>query len=192
MGRPKLSEELLQSAVNLVQEKEYSIRKAAKTVGISATATRTYLKRIQSNAKSKQAKVRELRFIPTFDFQLIPRYLFEQIKTEGGWNIDRLYNYGQEVAKNPCTILFSMVDSDFHIKGFVWAALNPLRETIGVLAVSVDKEYQDRGEPLRYVGEFLNQIKEATGFKLIEWVTSKPHAFERLGAKRTKQVVMTS
>ena len=193
MVRPKISEKIVQKAVELVESGK-SIRCAARETGIGDATLRRYLKSIQlyANAPDRPStnKVRELRFIPTYDFKLIPRYLFDQIKLDQAWNIDRLYEYGNSIATNPCTLLFSMVDADFHIKGFSWAEIDPLKEIIRIVVVSIDKEYQNHGEPLLYVGDFLKEIKTKLGLNGIEWTTNRPRAFEKLGAKRTGQITM--
>jgi len=191
MGRPQISEETIQKAQKLI-ESGYSIRRAAKEVGVGdATLRRRIKPKGSSMAKTEpKGKVRNLRFIRVFDFKLIPRQLFEQIKGIE-WNIDRLYNYGQTVGTNPCTMLYCLVDEEFKIKGFMWASLNPLKETILVNTLSVDKEYQNHGEPLEYAYEFLMDIVSKLDLKGIEWTTTRPRVFQKiLGAKYSKQTLM--
>ncbi|MFB0522098.1 MAG: hypothetical protein ACETWD_11820, partial [Desulfatiglandales bacterium] len=118
--RKRISQEVIEKGIELVGAQN-SIRSVAKMIGIGATTLRRALKQEQR----KNDKVRELRFIPIYDFRLVPRYLFEQVKRRQQWNINRLYEHGQEIAKNPCTMLFGMVDPGFHIKGLLWAYIDP-------------------------------------------------------------------
>jgi len=183
--RKRISREVIENGIKLVRA-ENSIRSSAKMVGIGATTLRRALKQ----EKRKGDKVRELRFIPIYDFKLVPRYLFEQVKMAQGWNIDRLYEYGTGVTKNPCMLVFAMVNAEFLIKGLLWVYIDPLREIITVQLLTVDQEYQDHGKPLEYAKEFLRDIKKKFQLKGIEWATNKPRAFERIGARRTGHIIM--
>lgn len=170
---------------NLIQEDGYSISAAAREVGLAEATLRRRLKAEKKTDTPKNAKVRELRFKRVYTFQIIPRYLFAQVKENADWDLDFLYKYANMLASDPLTLVYVLADKDYRIKGVLWAAINPLVKTIPVYLLSVDKEYQDRGSPILYAFEFLTEIKEKMGFKKIEWPTTRPRAFERLGFKRS-------
>jgi len=135
-------------------------------------------------------KVKDLKLVRTYDFSIIPRYLFEQIKGRR-LNVDKLYQFGGEIAQSPLTLLYVLVDENYVIKGFLWGAINPMTETLQVHYFSMDPEYQNHGQALVYVTyELLGKITKELGLETIEWVTSRPRAFEKLGAKRSKFVLM--
>jgi len=184
-GRPKVDQRLVDKGRVLIQEKDYSVRAAALEVGLAEATLRRRLKVEEKVNTPKDAKIRELKFKRIFSFQIIPRYLFAQVKENNDWDLDFLYDYADDLAKDPLTLIYVLADKDYQIKGVLWAAINPLVKTISGYLLSVDKEYQDRGSPILYAIEFLTEIKEKIGFKKIEWPTTRPRAFERLGFKRS-------
>lgn len=187
MVRPRISSKKIKEARELIASGK-SIREAGRTLGVGATTIRHRLKN-GDLPHPKNAKIRELNFKRIFSFQLIPRYLLEQVK-DGDWDLDLLYQYGDLVAQHPLTLLYVLADKDYVIKGLLWGAIEPLSKTISIYVLSVDKEYQDRGGPILYAREFARNLKEKMGFKKTEFPTTKPRAFERLGFKRSKVVMM--
>lgn len=149
------------------------------------------------------ARVSELKFvrIDRADlFNLIPRSLFEQIP-DRDYEVEDLYKYMplvlQEVVNaegkrqpNPFVHIYAMVDSQSHIKGVLWADIDPIDKKMRVLALSVDKAYQ--GGAIKEAVAFLATIIAPTELKrTIDFVTTRPRAYERAGAKRSKEIILT-
>jgi len=188
MGRPRVASNKIKKARELIESGK-SIREAGRVLGVGATTLRNRLKGDDTSALPVDAKVRELSFKRVFAFELIPRYLFTQIKGSE-WDIEFLYNYGGLLGKSPLTLLYVLVNEDYQIKGVLWGAIDPLNKAIVVYTLSVDREYQDRGGPLLYAGEFLETIKKEANMGKIVWPAIRPRAFERLGAKKSKVILM--
>lgn len=133
----------------------------------------------------------ELRFIRIQDFNLIPRYLMEQVKG-GDTKVNRVLQFGTQIAKDPLTLLYVLADTQNKIKGFLWAEIDVFDEVIHVNTLSLDKEYQDRnGTALLKTVDFLKSLLEGSKLqKKITFSTNRPKAFERLGFKRTALVNM--
>jgi len=133
----------------------------------------------------------ELRFIRIQDFNLIPRYMMEQVKG-GDTKVNRVLQFGTQIAKDPLTLLYVLADTQNKIKGFLWAEIDVFDEVIHVNTLSLDKEYQDRnGTALLKTVDFLKSLLDGSKLqKKITFSTTRPKAFERLGFKRTALVNM--
>jgi len=137
----------------------------------------------------KKNKGTGLKYIPIFDFFLIPRYLIEQVEPLE-FEVDRLYAMSREITANPMNILGAFANENHEVKGFLWANVNPLNNTIYVHILSVDKEYQGRG----IIGEATNILRKLIaqhGLKeKIVFRTVKPEAFKRWGYKESEIIIM--
>ena len=129
-----------------------------------------------------------LKYIPINDFNLIPRYLIDQVKPKD-WETDRLYKFGPTITASPFTLLGVFVDNDSMVQGFMWSTVNPLDEKIHTHILSVSKEYQRKG----IAGEARNILKKTQkklNLKGILFQTTRHKAFERLGWENTGMVTM--
>lgn len=142
----------------------------------------------------------ELKFVRInnpYIFLRIPRLLFEQIKGYD-FSVDRLIFYGASVVSNPMTYMYAMSDISNVIRGVFWAKIDIVDETLCVYLISVEPEYQSSSlkQALKFVRELQKQEKpklEKLGIKLkdkITLITNQPKAYERLGAKPTKRILM--
>ena len=142
----------------------------------------------------KKTKGTGLRFIPVNDFSLIPRGLVEQIKPRE-YNVERLYELGPEICRNPLNILgvFAPMDESAPdhgvVKGFLWAGVNPLDEKIHVYALSLARDRQGRGI-MNEARNILEKIRVGKGLKGITFSTTRPRAFEKLGISRSPSILM--
>ena len=136
-------------------------------------------------------KFDDLKFIRIQDFNLIPRYLMEQVRG-GDAKIDRILQFGSGIAKDPLTLLYVLADQQNKIKGFVWGEIDVFEELIHVNTLSLDKEYQDsNGTAILKTVEFLRGLTEGSKLKKkITFSTNRPKAFERVGFKRMALVNM--
>ena len=136
-----------------------------------------------------------LRWIPQNSFELIPRYLIEQVEPIGGVKSEKLYQFGPVICQNPLNILGVFVpmnekSEDFgHVKGFMWAVVNPLTEKIDVQMLSVDKEYQGKGIVLE-AKNIIERIITKSALKGMTFHTVIPEAFEKAGFKKSNIKIM--
>lgn len=143
-----------------------------------------------SSVEDFKKKIDALKFIRIYDFALIPRYLVEQLQKRIDFDIKELYATGPAFETHPLSLIYVLADEGHKIKGFFLAEINSVDKKIYLHLLSVDKEYQDRGEIILKVLDFLKVIKEKLQFKAIRAVTSNPRACERLGGKKTGEVIM--
>ncbi len=147
-------------------------------------------------------KFSDLKFIRLTlpeQFNIIPRYLFEQVKG-AEYKVDRLYQFGPLLLASPLTFFYALADKDTSvIKGVLWTEINPLDEQLKVHAFSVDKEYQQNmngdftkdSEALNTTIKFLRKLQEKNKLdSKIEIVTLRPHAYEKAGWKRSKKTLL--
>jgi hypothetical protein len=136
---------------------------------------------------TKKKKGTGLKYESINDVRLIPRYLLEQIKPKT-FDPDRFYTLGPAITKNPLLSLGVFTKDDF-VKGFMWAAINPLTEQLLVHVLSIDKEYQSKGV-LGEVRGILKRIVKQRNLKGATFGTRAPRAFEKFGYKRTNMHLM--
>jgi len=137
-------------------------------------------------------KPEELKFVRMFDFRCIPRGLFEQTKELEDDEIDRIYTFGSTFVASPLTLLYVLIDSTNIIKGVLWAEINLINAVIFIRFFSVYKEYQSsKGELLNKAKDFLFGLKMGSGLKKeIHFLTTRPQAYKKIGARRSKNVRM--
>ena len=136
-----------------------------------------------------------LRWIPQTSFELIPRYLIEQVKPIGGVKPEKLYQLGPAICKSPFNILGVFVPMDEkaedfgHAKGFLWAMVNPLTEKIDVHMLSIDKEYQGRGI-IKEAKNIIEKIIAKSALRGMTFRTVIPEAFEKAGFVESEIKIM--
>jgi len=133
----------------------------------------------------------------------VPRYLFEQVKDLDEGAIDRLYQYSSSVLTvvvpseqglvripNDLVWIAVLQDEGHKIKGFLWLDFDIIEQYIFVQLLTVDKEYQF-GDILEKSMDYIMNLDIPDVFKKrIEWATTRPKAFERIGWKRAERVLM--
>ena len=129
-----------------------------------------------------------LKFVRAKDINLIPRYLFEQVKPMD-FDIDALYKWAPIIYDNPMNILGAFLDSENKVKGVMICSFNPVNQTIIVPLLSVDKEYYGKGI-LKEADGILNKFKRTLGAKKISIVTTRPHAMEKIGYAKSSVTMM--
>lgn len=138
----------------------------------------------------------DLKFIRITEpgsIQIIPRYLIEQVK-DNDWIIDNFYKYGAAFITSPLSRFWLLSDSGNVIKGILWVIIDPLREMINCLILSVDKEYQNGQaikQTVKFLRDFRDELKQEHGIELNDKImtgTKRPKAFLRAGFKETEYV----
>ena len=161
---------------------------------------------LEGTDKTKNAGKDALTFFrmtePNF-MRCIPRYLFEQVKDLDDAAIERIYQYsssimtivvpenGQLVRKpNDLVWIAALYDKGHVIKGFLWLDFEIIEQYIFVQLLTVDKEYQF-SDILKQSMDYIQGLPIPDVYKSrIEWATTRPKAFERIGWKRSERVLM--
>lgn len=130
-----------------------------------------------------------LKFVKATDINMIPRYLFEQVKP-AEYDIDRLYEWAPTLLNNPMNLLGVFIDKEEAIKGVMWSSYNPISNKIQVHILSMDRAYQ--GGPIcKEVAGILEKLKKKIGASGIVATTTRPKAIERkFGFSRSQSVIM--
>ena len=143
-------------------------------------------------------KINELRFIRVFSSVHIPRYLVEQIKNKN-FDIDEFLAYQEENCKDPksdrlqlndSNHLYVMANDKNSVKGFIWMVIDELTHDLVVKELSVDKSYWEGSETLSVISEFVKELFKKLQLKRILWKTRYPKNSEKLGFKRSREVLM--
>jgi len=143
----------------------------------------------------KKKKGTGLRWIPQDTFNLIPRYLIEQVEPIGGVKPEKLYKFGPAICKSPFNILGVFVpmnedDEEYgNVKGFMWAGINPLTEKIDVHMLSIDKEYRGRGI-IKEAKNIIEKIIAKSALRGMTFRTVIPEAFEKAGFVESEIKIM--
>ena len=137
------------------------------------------------------AEFSDLQFVridrPDLFNMLVPRKLFEQVK-DSSLNIDKIYQLAHTFISNPTTRFYALVD-DKKVKGILWAYINVLVEKIQVGVLSIDKEYQF-SNAIEKTLEFIESWQCENKNLKIEFLTTRPHAYEKAGFTKSKQIIM--
>ena len=148
-----------------------------------------------------------LRLIIAEAFQAIPVRLFESIKELTPEMIDRIYTYSAEIMTYPCydavgriisrvpnpsVWVAVMQDIGREVKGFIWLEFDIIEQRVFVQAVAVDKEYQSSaGDVIENLIAYIKTLRISEEMKdNIQFATTKPKAYEKIGCKRSKRILM--
>ena len=138
--------------------------------------------------KKKGPRFTDLKGIRIFDFNLIPKYLLEQVKgSDINW--DTVLKLNNDINSNPLTILYVWADDKNIIKGFLWGELALISERLVMIVLSVDKKYQ-HSDINKVLQELMREICGSLNIKSCIWCTTRPRAFERVGYIKSKRVLM--
>jgi len=118
--------------------------------------------------------------------------LFEQAKEMDAAEIDRVYQFGGAIGKSPLTLLYVLTNEVYEIKGVLWAGIDIIEAMIYIKFLSVNKEYQSlNGQLLNKAKDFLFNLETGSELKKeLRFTTTRPDSFEKLGAKRTNEILM--
>lgn len=145
-----------------------------------------------------------LRLIIAEAFNAIPRALFESIKDIDSETIERIYANSADIMTVPVVDqqgvmvgriqsqsvwVAVMLDIAKVVKGFVWMEFDVIEQRVFVQACAVDPEYQ--GETIEKVVDYIKTLNLPEEMKNnIQFTTTRPKAFEKVGWKRSKRVLM--
>lgn len=138
----------------------------------------------------KFSDLKFVRLTQPEQFNLVPRYLFEQVKS-ADFKIDRIYQFGSMLLASSLTFFYALADRETSlIKGILWVEVNPFYESLHALLFSIDKEYQNNGAMTGAI-EKLKEIytKEKLTGKITS-ETTRPKACEKAGWKISNRIIM--
>lgn len=122
--------------------------------------------------------------------RFVPKRLFEQVR-DRTFNIDKIYELESSFITNPTVRLYAMVDEDSVTRGVLWAQVNVITETIQVSLLSIDKEYQ-WDNALEKTLEFVRSWMSKDENLKIEFISTRPKAYEKFGFKPSKRIILES
>lgn len=124
-----------------------------------------------------------LKFVKVKEMSQIPRYLFEQVKP-GEYNIDKLYEWGPVIIRNPMNLIGAFIDKEESVKGVMWSSFDPISNKIHVHLLSLDKSYYKQGV-LNEAEGILNKFKKKLGAAKVSFIAGRTKAFEKMGYRKT-------
>lgn len=150
--------------------------------------------------KKKLVDFRHLVFVRLIDPIHIPKYLIEQIK-EREYDVDRFYDYQKIICLqqgkfgmelNPSNFLYAIVNDELkQVKGFLWATLDYLTNSLIINNFSMDREYWNHGEAIELLEKQGKKLKKDLKLNKVIWITAHPKLCEKRGFKREKDVIMS-
>jgi hypothetical protein len=143
--------------------------------------------------------VEDLKFQRLLFPRDIPSYLIEQVKGRTFLVEDfylhleeiNAYEYQEGIIKdNPTTLIYSIIDPNKCIVGYLWIQRNTLDNSIYVNTLSIDKKYWGKGEIIKKSIDLVSILTKRFGCAHTIWMTSNAKFYEKFGFKRSKNVAM--
>jgi|6_EtaG_2_1085325.scaffolds.fasta_scaffold01849_2 hypothetical protein len=129
-----------------------------------------------------------LNCYPVTKSDSIPDNLLNQVKDKN-WSNDNFRKYIPDFIADPDCILSLFLDGEGNTKGFIWADINRLTNYLFVHVLSLSSDYQKK-HILETTEKLLFNISKDYNLKGIQFITTRPKAFEKLGAKKSKGFIM--
>lgn len=133
--------------------------------------------------------IEALQFVRLKIPRLIPMDLVENVKGRT-FTPEQFFKYQEANVENPYNHLYVLVDDTKKIKGYLWAELTVLDDSLFVNTFSICKEYWCKGQAIPKVVKFLHWLKDRTKAKRVFWVTTNEKFFLKHGFSRSKNVLM--
>lgn len=153
--------------------------------------TEEFIEEEPEKSKNSELDPETLKWIQTYDFNLIPKKLFDQINYDH-FRVDLLCEYSNNVfgPDNLFNMLYVFVDEEGIIQGFIWCYANIFMNAIIVNMLSVDKKYQGSHKLVPIVIKKLDEVakrlnKVGGEFNCIYADTKIPEIFEEHNVKET-------
>lgn len=138
--------------------------------------------------KKKRPGGTQLKFVKVEDINVVPRYLFEQVKPDV-YDVEKLYEWAPVLLNNPMNLMGVFVDKKESVKGVMWCTFNPITDTINVNTLSIDRSYWGMGI-IDEANGILDKFKKKLGASKIACVTSRPNALISKGGFNTSNLVL--
>lgn len=141
-------------------------------------------------------KIEDLRLVRIVDASLVPVELIEQIKNRT-YTVQEFYDYQQKLCViydetgpriNPISHLYVLVDKDNKIKGVLWITLDGQECTVELF--SIERSYWNKGKSIDFIHNKIIEIVIPLGIKKLRIFTPNPGAYEKIGFRRAKHVIM--
>jgi hypothetical protein len=131
-----------------------------------------------------------MRIERLYSLSLVPDRL---LVAKGSIPLKTIRSNADMIEGNPDTILLGIYDEDDdnNIVGFMWLSISDLENALVTVLFSLDKKYQSvDGFNIKAMARVCRAIKEDMKLDKIYWTTTRPRAFEKLGFKRSRNVLM--
>ena len=130
-----------------------------------------------------------LRWVKLYNPEIIPQKLIEEIRGRT-YSVEEFYEYQKINKENPGNLLYAIADNDNKIRGYLWAEMNALDESLFINTFSIDKEYWNKGEAIDFAIEFLRDLKDKIKARFVYWMTTNSRFFMKKGFKESKHHLM--
>jgi len=130
-----------------------------------------------------------VRVVDLAVFRRIPRRLFEQVRGRS-WSVDRLYEFAPVFLADETNNYFWIFESDRRIEGILWAVIDALSEKLNVIVCSGIVP-EDAHRFLRRFTKDFNAANSGIALKeKINWLTTQPEMFNKMGGNALKTVMV--
>lgn len=130
-----------------------------------------------------------LEFVKLRFPRAIPIELIENVKGRT-FSAEQFYKYQVAQVDNPYNHLYVLIDDCKIIHGYLWAEVNVLDDSLFVNTFSISKEYWGKGEAIKRVCAFLEELRSKLKAQRVYWITTNEKFFAKQGFKRSKNVLM--
>lgn len=132
---------------------------------------------------------KDLKWVKLLKPELIPEELIKEVRRRT-FEPEDFYEIQHLNVDNPSNLLYVIVDKEKVIKGFIWAQMNAIDESLFVNTYSIDKEYWFDGHAIDFAVAFLKELKDKIKAKRVFWLSTNPKYFMKKGFKPSKNVLM--
>lgn len=119
-----------------------------------------------------------------FDYRLVKPEWIEQIK-------DRRYSDDRiRLAMQAYPSDFFLVYEGEELRGFSWHTYNPIEESVFINTLSLDKKARHNSQLFKRIIDQYKAFAQASKISRIEWSTTRPAFFEKMGFVKSKFIVL--
>lgn len=145
----------------------------------------------------KEDKFEKLRWLRLISPDVIPKYLVDQVKNRE-FEIEDFYKFQQMncllpsekgITVNPLNHLYSLVNDENIVMGFLWFTVDPLCKNIFINTYSVDNELWG-GKAVGMAADHVKKIMKEANITKAFWITRYPRHSERHGFKKAREAIM--
>lgn len=132
-------------------------------------------------------RIGKLAMVETDNINSIPIHLFRKLDNES-WNTDRIVKYINN--NNHPVQLISLVDDKGAVKGVLWYVSNYIEDSIDVLVLSIDKEYQFNSS-IKDALDYVRKKMRENNLSSVKIRTDRPDGFSKYGFKTVGYIMET-
>lgn len=137
----------------------------------------------------KETSLKDLKWVKLLNPLLLPIYLIEEVKGRT-FSAEDLIKYLDFNRSNPAVLVYVLITKKNEIKGYLWAEMNTLDESIFINTFSIDKAYWHKGGAINIAIELIKELKNKVEATRVYWMTTNSRFFMKKGFKPSKMVLM--